>query len=489
MPGASTRVGFMNVKPTLDKCKLARHRGVGRRTPRPVSSWLYLALAFVPAAGAAAEWLPGWMSAVTPPLAFAATHWLIPTVRPIRQPLISPKSILYAGFAIQLVAAPLLFLIVGPVLWVFPVPQTWGAVATAALLIALTFPCWALGLVAFERTSTFTEPSTGLGSVPRWMIVLFAALGAAGLALFALQASGLQVRPGADGVETVLRLVMRPFLAAAAIAALSNLFLARGASLDRWQMLVALSGCVVLVALSAVTVDVRRGPLLASMLALLAAYGLVTARPSMRTLVTMGVGASLAFLAVRVLRSPEQPFNTLFNSSGADEGLLSAFNTEVQSYAGGLQMVAFLLDHAEALGGFLHGRGQIYTAIAPIPELGASVRDSTPGALYNALFINRQDQVLPLAGQLYLDFGVVAVVIGCMLLGMATGLLHRLFMRSPTLIEAYVWVLPSTWLAFSLGSSPIGFYQSLIYFSLPSYFLIAFGARGVQARRSLAAPP
>ena len=361
--------------------------------------------------------------------------------------------------------------------------------STAALLIALTFPCWALGAVAFERTSAFAEPSTGLDAVPRWMIVLFAALGGAGLALFALQVSGLEVQPGADGVETVLRLVLRPFLAAAAIAVLSNLLLTRGASLDRRLLLVALSSCVALVALSAVTIDVRRGPLLASMLALLAAYGLITARPSARTLATIGVGASLAFLALRVLRSPGQPFNTLFNSSGADEGLLSAFNTEVQSYAGGLQMVAFLLDHVEALGGFLHGRGQIYTAIAPLPELGASVRDSTPGALYNALFINRQDQVLPLAGQLYLDFGVVAVVVGCMLLGVITGLLHRLFMRSRTLIEAYVWVLPSTWLAFSLGSSPIGWYQFLIYFSMPSYFLIVFGARGAQAGRSVTAPP
>ena len=453
--------------------------------------WLYLALAlaFVPAVGAAVESLPGWMSALTPPMAFAATHWLIPAVRPVRQPLVSPKSILYVGFAIQLVAAPLLFLFVGPVLWVFPVPQSWNAVAAAALLIALTFPCWGLGLVAFERTSAFSEPSIGFDSIPRWMIVLLAALGGAGLALFALQVIGLHGSPGADGVVTVLRLLLRPFLAAAAIALLSNLLLARGASLDGRLVAVALSGCVVLVAMSAVTVDARRGPLLASMLALLASYGLITARPSLRSLVTMGVAASLAFLAMRVLRSPDQPFNTLFNSSGADEGLLSAFNTEVQSYAGGLQMVAFLLDHVDALGGYLHGRGQIYTAIAPIPELGASVRDSTPGALYNALFINRQDQVLPLAGQLYLDFGVVAVVVGCMLLGMITGLLHRLFMRSRTLIEAYIWVLPSTWLAFSLGSSPIGFYQFLIYFSLPSYVLIAFGARGRPQRRRVAAPP
>ena len=455
--------------------------------------WLYLAigLACAPAAGAMAQWLPTAVSAATPPLAFAATHWLVPAVRPVRRPLVSPKSILYAAFAIQLVVAPLLFIIDGPVRWVFPVGQTREGIAFAALLIGLSFPCWALGLVAAQRMSRPTAANVGWGSIPRWVIVLFAVLGAAGLALWALRVEKSQATAdaGADGVMTVVRLLLRPFLAAAAIAILSNVLLARGPSLAGRRKLVVLGGCVVLVVLSSITLDARRAPLLAALLALLAAYGLITNRPSIRALLMLGVGATAAFLAVRVLRSPDQPFSLLFNSTGADEGLLSAFNTEVQSYAGGLQMVAFLLDHVDSLGDPLYGRGQIYTAIAPLPRLGESVRDETPGALYNSLFIDRQDQVLPLAGQLYLDFGVFSVCAGFILLGMLTGVLHRLFVRSQTLVEAFVWVLPAPWLAFSLGSSPIGFYQFLIYFSLPSYVLIAFAALRRRRRRPATAPP
>jgi hypothetical protein len=455
--------------------------------------WPYLAivLACAPAAGAMAHWLPTALGATTPPLVFAATHWLVPAVRPVRRPLVSPQSILYAGFAIQLVVAPLLFIVDGPVRWVFPVGQTREGIAFAALLIGLSFPCWAVGLVLVQRRSAATAATVGWGSVPRWVIVLFAVLGTAGLALWALRADEWEVTAdaGADGVVTVVRLLLRPFLAVAGIAILSNVLLARGASLAGRRKLVLLGGCVVLVVLSSLTLDARRAPLLAALLALLAAYGLITNRPSIRALLMLGVGATAAFLAVRVLRSPDQPFNLLFNRTGADEGLLSAFNTEVQSYAGGLQMVAFLLDHVGRLGDPLYGRGQLYTAIAPLPRLGESVRDETPGALYNSLFIDRQDQVLPLAGQLYLDFGVLSVCAGFILLGLLTGVLQRMFARSQTLVEAFVWALPAPWLAFSLGSSPIGFYQFLIYFSLPAYVLLALAALRVRSRRRAAAPP
>lgn len=458
-----------------------------------LSGLLALALACLPAVGARADWLPGWTSALTPPLAFAATHWLVPAVRPLREQLVSPKSILYAGFAIQLVAAPLLFVVVGPVLWVFPVPQSWHGVATAALLIGLSFPCWAIGVAAFERRTGSREPGEGWGKVPHWAIILCAVLGLAGLVLYVLETniwivSGSQGTDGDGGVVTVLRLLLRPFLAVAGIAILSNVLLERGPP-DRRRRFAALAICVVLVVLSYATVDARRAPLLAALLALVSAYALIAGRLSMRTLATLAAGAIMLFFVVRVLRAPGQPFNTIFNGSGAEEGLLSAINTEVQTYAGGLQMVAFLLDHLDALGGYLHGRGQLYTAIAPIPQFGAPVRDSTPGALYNALFINREDQVLPLAGQLYMDFGLLAVVVGCMALGVVTGFLHRAFRRSRTMIEAFVWVMPSAWLAFSIGSSPIGFYQSLVYFSLPSYLLVAFGMARALNRRRLAGSP
>jgi hypothetical protein len=104
--------------------------------------------------------------------------------------------------------------------------------------------------------------------------------------------------------------------------------------------------------------------------------------------------------------------------------------------------------------------------------LGAGVRDEAPGALYNALFLNRSDQVLPLAGQFYFDFGPAAVALGFTLVGALTAGLHRVFLRSRTLVEGFIWSMPAAWLAFSLGSGPTGFYQSLIYFSAPAYVLL-----------------
>jgi len=436
----------------------------------------------LPAVAALIGLLPGATAALTPPLIFALVLWMWPASRPEARPPVSPKNLLLAGFAIQLVVAPLLFLAVGPVPWVFPVRQTWGAIGQAALLIGLSFPCWVLGLALVERMMRDPRPSGPALRVSARFIMVSVALGVAGLALLAWQADtgSLPDAPTGEGggVVQVLRLLLRPFLAMAGVAILSNVLLARPGGREP---AIAIGMALVLIVVSHATLDVRRAPLLASLLALVAAYALVTGRPPVRTLVSFGVAATAAFLAIRVLRSPHSPVAALFSSTATEQSLVEALNTEVQSYAGGIQMVAFMLDHFDVFGGYLGGRGQLYAALSPVPSLGASVRDAAPGALYNALFLNRSDQVLPMAGQFYFDFGPAAVAVGFTVLGGLTAGLNQAFLRSRTLVEGFIWSTPAAWLAFSLGSGPGGFYQSLIYFSAPAYALLVVFAR--QRRR------
>lgn len=437
-----------------------------------------------PAVLALYDVIPGRLGAITPPAVFAATQLCIPEARPSLTPAVSPKNLILAGFGIQLVVAPALFMLVGPVEWVFPVAQTWASIQKASLLVALSFPCWALGLVAWNAIVPQRSHTRSWDSVPRWLIAGFVILGAAGVALYVMQvrdgtatttgqpSADLLPRSSREAVAQVARLLLRPFLAAASVAIVSNLLLRQGGGALVWRRQIpALVACAAALILSYGTVDARRAPLLAAALGFLAAYALLTGRPSLRWIMTIGVVATVAFFAVRILRSPDASFALLFSGTGSSEGALHALDTEVQSYGGGLQTIAFLLDHV-GLAQSLHGLGQIYTALSPIPGLGTPFRDSTPTAFYNSLFVNRTDQVLPLAGQLFMDFGAASVVVGFAFFGALSQSLERAFRRSRTLIEAFIWATPSAWLAFALGSGPTGFYQNAVYFSVPSVTLL-----------------
>ena len=393
----------------------------------------------------------------------------------------SPVGLLLLAFSLQMLVAPLLVLLYRPVPWVFPVRQTWGSIAGAALLISMSYPCWIAGVLLTERRLRVRESRPAARPaviVPPGLLVVAAIIGLVGVAL------GVRFSPdnapglagdGSGGLQWTASLVFKPFLAIAGVGLLSNaLVVASASGFRRTGTKLATGICIAAILVTWTAAELRRAPLLAAALGLFAALDRGRVRPLRGRLIAFLALVGAAFLALRIVRSPGVPVGALFNPNGGDTSIGTALSTEVQSYGGGMQMVAFLLDHHLALGGSLHGEGQLNNLLAPIPRLGEPFRADTPNSLYNSLFLNRTDQVLPLVGQLFLDFGAASVAVGFVALGVVTSLLHRAFTMAGTLLEAFVWAVPSAWLAFSLGSSPTGFFQALVFFSWPSAMVVGY---------------
>ena len=352
-----------------------------------------LVLGAVPALLALAGLVPGRAGALTRPWRWPPSCGRCPWRVRVRVPAVTPRNIVWGGFALHLGVAPLLLVLLGPVEWVFPVEQSWAAIQAPALLAALAFACWALGVAATARPPTARATPRPWPPVPSCCIWAFAVRQSSGSHCWSSDRhhGGLPSSRTGEGAPPTAPSTWRGccsgrFLTGAGIALLSNAVGARArGAVTPGHVARRAVACAVLVVLSYGTLEWRRAPLLAVLFGLLAAGALILGRPRLREALGVLVAAGVAFFAVRVLRSPDASFDLLFSGTGSSTSLLSAVHTEVQAYAGGLQMTAFLLDHIDVVG-FLDGRGQLHAALAPMPLLGEGVRDETPTALFNALF-------------------------------------------------------------------------------------------------------
>jgi hypothetical protein len=115
--------------------------------------------------------------------------------------------------------------------------------------------------------------------------------------------------------------------------------------------------------------------------------------------------------------------------------------------------------------------------MSAVPVLGKPFRDGTGNAFYNGLLNrgNAEDQIVPFAGQLFLSFHVVGVVVGFALLGAIICRLQNAFARSRTSLPMYVIQLTTIWLVFLVVGSLSVVSQIAIYFYWPIflYFMVA----------------
>ena len=108
----------------------------------------------------------------------------------------------------------------------------------------------------------------------------------------------------------------------------------------------------------------------------------------------------------------------------------------------------------------------------PVPVLGSYFRADSAVTLYNHLIYKSDvslDQIVPFAGELFLDFHLIGVVIGYGLLGRTVNTLQIRFLRSPNAFEAYLWCLVGLWTSFLVIGNLAILSQICLYFFWPFY--------------------
>jgi hypothetical protein len=146
----------------------------------------------------------------------------------------------------------------------------------------------------------------------------------------------------------------------------------------------------------------------------------------------------------------------------------------VQIYASGPQMTAYLIESLE--GKFYYGKTLLPSLVYPIPVLGKPYRDISGPVIFNHLIYgdtDNIDQVIPLAGELYINFHLAGVVVGSVLLGFLLAWLHGKFAAAPNPVESYAWLLMALWSVFPSSLSVAS--QIYLYSFWPIY--VYFAAR------------
>ena len=242
----------------------------------------------------------------------------------------------------------------------------------------------------------------------------------------------------------------------------------------RKMSIIAVTAGVVIVLLVA-NFNYNRGTMLGPLVGLAAAFSVHVWRIPFKGLVLAGMLAlSLAFV-FGWYRASDLDITELSASALADTWDPEGVVEFMQIYASGPQMTAYLIESLE--GKFYYGKTLLPSLVHPIPVLGKPYRDTSGTGIFNELIYGDTesvDQVIPLDGELYINFHLAGVVLGNVLLGCFLAWLQGKFVGAPNPVESYAWLMMALWTVFP-GSLAVtsqiyvySFWPIYIYFVVKS---------------------
>jgi len=131
-------------------------------------------------------------------------------------------------------------------------------------------------------------------------------------------------------------------------------------------------------------------------------------------------------------------------------------------------MSAYLIESLE--GEFFYGKTLLPSLVYPVPVLGKPFREISGPVIFNDLIYgdtNSLDQIIPLDGELFINFHLAGVVVGYVLLGCFLAWLQGKFLAAPNPLESYAWIMMALWTGFP-GSLSVAS-QIYVYSFWPIY--------------------
>ena len=133
------------------------------------------------------------------------------------------------------------------------------------------------------------------------------------------------------------------------------------------------------------------------------------------------------------------------------------------------------------------GRAFFSSIISPVPKLGERFREGSGTGIYNRWLYGStgvSDQVIPFAGELYIDFRAPGVAVGFVLVGAVLAWFQAGFLQARTALGSFVAQYAGMVFAFLIVGSALAVSQIFLYFFWPVYAIVAFDA--LRVRRTTA---
>ena len=451
-------------------------------SPMPGATFWVLAIsalaliAFV--AGPAAKEYP---LAVCGILAFILVQASLPACRIRTTTPVCPANIAQGYYAIQLVLVTVLVGYFGFSQGSLPHLPSRSAINLAIVVHVVGYLSFCVAYQCVSRATVREGRGRRSAAGTAYLIVPFAVVGMLGF-LLAYGGIGGFVDYVSSPVESRLRAEEATTLATAAGTFLKH-FLGFAVVLawswwlgkaPRRKLSIIAATTAVALALLVVNFNYNRGTMLGPIVALAAAFSMHGWRIPFKGVVLAGALAlSLAFV-FGWYRSTDLEVTELSAAALADTWNPDRVVEFVQIYASAPQMTAYLIESLE--GKFYYGKTLLPSLVYPIPLLGKPFREISGPGIFNGLIYgdsDNVDQVIPLAGELYINFHLAGVALGSVLLGCALAWLQGKFVAAPTPVESYAWLMMALWTVFPGSLSVTS--QIYLYSFWPIY--IYFAAR------------
>ena len=243
-----------------------------------------------------------------------------------------------------------------------------------------------------------------------------------------------------------------------------------GAPRRKLSIIAATAGVVVLLLVA--NFHYNRGSMLGPILALAGAFSAHVWRIPFKTVIAAGALALAIAFAFGSYRSTDLNVTELSRAAVTETWSVEGTVETVQIYASAPQMSAYVIDSLE--GKFFNGATLLPSLVYPIPVLGKPYRESSGPVIFNTLIYGEDaeshDQILPLDGELYMNFHLVGVVLGNVVLGCVLVWLQNKFTAAPSPVESYAWLMMALWTVFPGSLAIISQIYVYSFWPIYSYF-------------------
>jgi hypothetical protein len=426
-------------------------------------------------------------------LAFSFVHMAFPACRIRVSSPLCPANIVQGYFWIQLVLVTVLAAYFGYSQGILPHLPSKEALDWAIVIHVVGYLSFCLAYQGGGRRAAYRAGRRGSVPGTPFLIVPFAVLGVVGFLLahggiggfLEYASSPIEERLRAEEATTLAGAAgtfLKHFLGFAVVLAWSGWLGKR----RRRPLPIVMVTAATVIALLVVNFNYNRGTMLGPILALGAAFSVHVRRIPFKAVVLAGVlTLSLSFV-FGWYRSTDLEIGEVSMAALADAWKSDDVVEFVQVYASGPQMAAYLIESLE--GTYYYGKTLLPSLIYPVPVLGKPFREISGPVLFNELIYGSADsldQIIPLDGELYINFHLVGVALGSALLGWYLAWLQGKFVSAPNGVESYAWLMIALWTMFP-GSLSVAS-QIYVYSFWPIYTYFAF--KKLRAWNRVLAPP
>lgn len=411
--------------------------------------------------------------------------------------VVSPLALAQLFFAFQLVVIPLSYMLAGAERATLPWLPSTTAINCCLLLQALAYLVFTWGS-GCRRPPAGIPAAAGhgptaqrqLGGRMTWaLVVVFVLLGAAG---FYFQFGSIEsfisylVSPATQIIEAkqmpttlaaALATILRPFLSFGIVLVwcswIERSRKARGLRHVSNGAVVGTAVTCLLLLVVNVSFNFNRAAMIVPVLAVVATYSLHVRPIQPRWLILLALVILLWGLLWGALRASSDLSATRLGPAELSQMLQNSRTVEsLQVYGGGAQFLGFLLEETSWATNPYWGETLISSALFPMPAAGRLFRPTSGVVLYNMLIYNDPsiaDQVIPFSGELFINFHILGLVVGYLLLGLVVAAANRKFLNTCSCFDAYCMFMVAYWFCFLMLGSIAAVSQVFIFLLWPIY--------------------